>query len=642
MARDSEKLNRLEDLKTKLYSKNYEMKIRSDMKFHHDSLEHKVSDTWDKEDKKFLLPEKIFMQTSIFKKFFIFSIIFFVLASVFAFYNFVGKGNTISNENIEISVLGNAFTGGGEELPLQIEIINRNTSALELADLLVEYPRSASSDLNKDTEKLRVSLGSIPSGGVKNENIKVVLFGEQGSIKPIKFLLEYRVAGSNAIFVKEKPYEVSISSTPVNILVEGPKEISPNQDISLRIKAQLNATRSVQRMIIKIDYPVGFQFQSARPSPVIGNNIWNLGDLPPGGEKEITLTGKMVDVYDGEEKNFKVWSGSENLVDKTEIGTVFNSLSHTVFVKKPFIAANLFINGVYQNEYAVDTKSKLQGEIKWVNNMDTKISDMQIRAKLSGNALDESKIEVKDGFYNSAQDTIVWDKNSLKEFADIPPGKSGYVSFSLSPLALLGGTNGILSDPSINIEVSIAGRQASDGYAINELKNSESKNIRIITEAGFVSKILYYSGAFKNSGPIPPRVEQKTTYTVVWSLSNTANNISRAQVKTSLPPWASFVGPVSPPSEDLSYNPSTKEIVWNIGTLMRGIGVTGSSREVSFQIELLPSLSQLGTPPTLINDTIFTGQDDFANVGVRINKSSLNTRLSNDPSFPPTGDRVIQ
>lgn len=51
-------------------------------------------------------------KTSIFKKFFIGAIIFFIGAISFAAYNFFTGGVSVSNDNIDIAVLGNAFTKG--------------------------------------------------------------------------------------------------------------------------------------------------------------------------------------------------------------------------------------------------------------------------------------------------------------------------------------------------------------------------------------------------------------------------------------------------------------------------------------------------------------------------------------------------
>lgn len=639
---DSEKLNRVEELKRKLFSNNYKTRIEYRDSFAHHQ-EKQVPESFEDADLNIKKDESL-KNTTMFKKFFIFSVVFFMLAMGYVAYMFFAGNNSISNENIDISILGNTFTAGGEDLPLQIEVINRNSSALELADLVIEYPKGSKSSggiTAADLERQRISLGTIPSGGVKNENTKIVLFGEQGSVQIVKLTLEYRVGGSNAIFVKEKTYDVSINSTPINISVNAPTEVSPNQEITLNIKSTLNASKPVSKMLIKVEYPVGFVFTSSNPPTSLGNNVWSLGDLSPGAESNISVTGKMVDVFDGEEKTFRIFSGSQSDTDKSAIAVVFNSLGHTVLIKKPFIEGRLFVNGVYEREYAVNTKTPINGNIRWVNNLDTKINDLEIRVKLSGNALDRNKIDAPGGFYNSSEDTIIWNKNSQNSFAEVNPGKSDSISFSLTTLPIFS-AGGMLSEPTVNIEVSISGKQAVEGNVLQTIKNSETKKIRIVSDLGLAAKALYFSGPIENTGPIPPKAEKETTYTVVWNLSNTSNNVSKGQVKATLPPWVRFVGEVSPSTEDVSYNTTTKEITWNVGSIPRGTGITKSSREVAFQIAFIPSLSQVNTTPTIINDAVLTGHDDFANVDLRVNKASLNTRLTSDPSFPASGARVVQ
>jgi hypothetical protein len=188
--------------------------------------------------------------------------------------------------------------------------------------------------------------------------------------------------------------------------------------------------------------------------------------------------------------------------------------------------------------------------------------------------------------------------------------------------------------------VGISGKQAAAGFAVNELKNSNSATINIISDVGFTAKALYYSGAFTNTGSIPPSAEQATTYTIVWTLSNTANSISNAKITSTLPLWVSFGGLFLPANENFTYNANTKEIVWNVDRIPRGAGIDVASRSISFQITLSPSTSQIGTAPRIINDATLTGHDDFANVDVKVNKVGLDTNLSNDDAFPPKGGIV--
>ena len=77
---------------------------------------------------------------SIIKTIFGFSVVFFVFAIIFMLFQFVTGNGKVSTNNVDIQILGNTFTAGGEELPLQIQIINRNPVALEYSDLLINYP----------------------------------------------------------------------------------------------------------------------------------------------------------------------------------------------------------------------------------------------------------------------------------------------------------------------------------------------------------------------------------------------------------------------------------------------------------------------------------------------------------------------
>lgn len=637
---EGDKLSKIEDLKRKLWSRNYEphMHPREMLPRGPDK---KVPEGWTPEEEGLNFWEKIFMRTPVFKKFFIFSAGFFVLAVGYASFVFFFKGNTVSNDNIEINVLGNTFTAGGEELSLVVEVANKNSVPLELVDLVVEYLRGPGEGGAQDTERYRESLGTIPSGTVKSENVKLVLFGEQGSVSPIRLLIEYRVEGSNAIFIKERTYEVSIDSTPLEISINAPTTSNPNEEITLDLKTTLNATKPASKVLLRVDYPLGFQFTSAKPAPAFGNNVWNLGDLIPGAEQHVVIDGKLLDVFPGEEKTFRVQGGSQSSSDKSAIDVVFNFVTHVVAIDKPIIEAKLYINGVSKREHAAESRGEISGEIRWANNLETKINDFSIEAHLSGNALDRKSIDANQGFYNSLQNTIVWDKNSISQFREIDPGEAGSVTFSFAPVSLLSSSAGSLSDPSISIEVTARGKQPLESSDLENLVEEEETRIRISSEAGFAAKALFYSGPFQNKGPIPPQAEKETTYTIIWTLSNSSSAISKAKVTSSLPPWVKFIEPAGG-SESILYNPSTKEIVWDVGTIPKGAGITAPSKEISFQVSLTPSLSQIGTTPTLVNDAVLTGTDDFANVPVRVNKPSLNTRLSNDPTFPNFGDRVVE
>ncbi len=636
---DEDKINHIEEISKKLYSRNENL-LRKKKGNELPEMHYGIPREWN-EEKFTSTPMKIKLPHTFFKKFFFFSAAFFAVALIFTFVKFYGGSNTISPQNIDITVLGNAFAAGGEELPLQVVIENKNNVSLQLADLLVEYPKGSSGETTGDFVRIRKSLGTIGAGGVANEAIKVTLFGEQGTTKDIKVSLEYRVESSNAIFVKDAIHTVNISSSPILLSIEAPQSVTSNQEMTLNVKVTSRIQQVSKGILLKVQYPSGFKFESATPGPLVGEDTWDLGDLALDAVKSISIKGTLLG-QDGEERSFKAYVGEGDPKDLSTIGTIYNSLLQTVSITRPFIEARLLINNLDQEEFAAGSGSPISAEIHWTNNLPTRVDDMQIKARITGNALNKSSIKALSGFYNSTDDTITWDRNTEGDLSSVDPGATGVLTFTFTPTALSSGSGSFVAEPTVDIGVSISGKQPASGNILSEINNSESKKIKINSDLQIVSKALYYSGPFQNSGPIPPKAEQKTTYTITWTVMNTANSVSGAEVKATLPFYVKYAGVVSPPGENISFNQTTREVLWSLGQVAASTGFGGDAREVSFQVELTPSVSQVGSAPQLLSETVLTGVDNFTNSNLKSTRNSLNTRLSNDTTFKSGDESVIE
>ena len=139
---------------------------------------------------------------------------------------------------------------------------------------------------------------------------------------------------------------------------------------------------------------------------------------------------------------------------------------------------------------------------------------------------------------------------------------------------------------------------------------------------------------------MPPRANQESTYSVIWSLTNSTNDVSQAVLKARLPSYVKWLGNVSPSSEKVSFDSSRGEIVWQIGEAGRGLGSVLPAREVAFQIGFAASLSQVGSSPTLVFDTSLSGLDDFTGQALTFVARELTTRIATDPLYVDEWSRV--
>lgn len=619
---EGENKDKIEDVKMRLYDPNDKSMTHEREGLLH-QINHKVDLDWkpdlatDKDDdmkNKFRKP-----RVSIFKKFFVVSMIFFVGALGYAYYKFTQNDVSISSDKISIEIIGNAFTKGGEDLPLQIEITNNNNANLELANLVVEYPKGAE---DNDTDVVRLpkdSIGTIRAGETVIRNIQVKLYGEEKSIRNIKASLDYHPEGSNAIFTKEELYPVTISLAPLSLLMEAPESTSSGQSISLKITATLNTTLSDENETLKVTYPNNFVFDGAVPAPVLGNSIWDLSSLTTAEPIVIEIKGHLSG-QDGDEQVFHAYAGTTNATDRSIMNVVYSSVLNKILISKPFLEANILVNGQDQTEYAVSGGSEVNVDVNWANNLSTRITDGQIIINLSGNAYDKNNVIVNNGFFDSINNQIIWDKNSVSNLSEINPGESGTVSFSFKPISLIGLSDTIKS-PKVSIKVSIKGRQPQLGSTYTDVNNFSEKIVKISSDFQIASSVSYFYG---NN---PPKAESETKYVVTWTLSNSANSISGAQARSSLPIYVNWVGITAGENENVSYNEVTREVTWTIGSVNPNTGID-SNREASFVVSLKPSLSQVGSIVQIMKELYLTGTDSFTGTAIKSTRGAISTSLA--------------
>lgn len=566
------------------------------------------------------------------------SLAFFALSTVFAAIFFF-QGTGISPKNIVIEIRGPAQIGGGEELSLQIKVQNNNPVPIETADLIVEYPAGTHSASNIDVElpRYRELLGTINPGEEAVKTIEAVLFGEENTIKDIVVRVEYRVSGSNAIFYVDSTYQLTLSSSPLSLVIESFDEAISGQEIEFTAVVRSNSASVIRNAMLEVEYPFGFEFGSARPAPIFANKVWFLGDIPPEGEKKVTFTGDLSG-QDGEERVFRFTTGIQSEKDENAIGAEFVSLLRSLLIKRPFITAELVLNGK-TGDFIAESGKDIRADIFWTNNLPTQIFDGEIEVAFSGSAVDKTSITADSGFYRSIDNKIIWTRDTKSELGSIPTGDSGKVSFGFAPLSSASGVQ--LRNPVIDLAVSIRGKRLSDANVPEEIESTLSRQIKVASNLTLASKLLHFTGPFTNTGPTPPEAEKETTYTVVLGISNSSNTIANARVILTLPPYVEWLGQVSPASEEITFSPVGGQIIWDAGDINAGVGVSTSPRELAFQIKFVPSISQIGQAPILVNEQSISGFDRFAEIEIKSSRPALNLFLQ-EPGFDPnTQGRVV-
>jgi len=580
---------------------------------------------------------------SFFTKLLIASFVFCLIAVGVGAYIFLNGGNMISANNLDITIDGPISIPGGTPVSFDITVKNNNNIDLKLVDLSLDFPPGTSdpNDSSKEMSSYVEMIGDIPAGGSAKKTVRAIIFGEENTEKQIMANVTYQVKGSSSSFTKEKEYTLLVNSSPVLLTVSSFKEITSGQEFDIKVEIKSNSEEVLKNVLVGTTYPFGFTFLSADVKPLPDNATWRIGDIPPQGKKVINIHGKLQG-EDTDTRVFRFAVGAQSSRNPNALGTEYMSASQEISIQKPFVTVGLAIDNDNNSGDAFGEFNKpVQVKVSWFNNLPSTVTDAEIAVKLSGTSYDKTLVQANGGYFRSATDEIIWNQQTTKQLASIGAGESGEVTFTVIPRDL-GSKSKPITNPVVNLSASIAGKRTQETGVSSALKAITSRTVRISTGVTLSGRVVRTVGPIANTGPIPPKAENQTTYTVVWSVDNTVNTVKNAKVTATIPPYVKWTGKISPETEDITIDKDSGLITWNVGNV--GTYTAGSSlrKEVYFQLSIEPSVNQIGTAPNLINEANLTAIDSFTNIGVKAAQSYLTTRFSTDSSYREGNESVVK
>ncbi|MEI6057842.1 MAG: hypothetical protein WCQ60_02620 [bacterium] len=648
MPAENDNDSRIENLKEGLYSRN-----APDVRRHHhlrlQTKDFNVQSDWEHPPEEDFSDEDLNQEykkpgMSFFTKLLIGSALFFVLALGIGAYLIWRGSDIVSANNIDINLAGPVSVAGGEPVSFTVQVSNKNSVQLQVVNLDVQYPVGTAdpADTTKALKEYQILMPDLNPNSVDQQAISAVLYGEQNSTKTIKVAVDYRVQGSSATFSKEKDFDILINSSPLTLSVNSFTKVNSNQELDLDVSVVSNSNQVVKNLLLNAVYPFGFSFISSTPTALQGNHtIWSIGDLPPHGKQTIHIKGK-IQGEDGDVRVFRFAAGApaqSNSTVKT-IGTEYIATTRTVAIEKPFLSVNLALGGDTSiQDFIGQFDQSIDGQVSWFNNTTSAVIDGEIHVSLAGNVLDKGSIDPRGGYYDSANNQIVWNKVTTPRLGSIAAGDGGTVAFSFTPRNLSTKSNPV-TNPQMTLAVSAKANRISETNVPEEINSSVSRNIKVSSNAALAEEVVRSIGPFANTGPIPPKAEQTTTYTVIWTVYNTTSTLDGVQVVATLPPYVKWLGNSSPAGTDISYNSVNGQITWNIGNVAVYAGQGSGKYQVAFQLAFNPGADQVGKLGTLVGQAGLTARDDFTGATINTTVQPLSTRFSTDPSFVD-GNEII-
>ena len=302
-------------------------------------------------------------------------------------------------------------------------------------------------------------------------------------------------------------------------------------------------------------------------------------------------------------------------------------------IANPLLSVDVLVND--SAAYSAFPGDDLNYTIKYSNTSNFNLIGLNLVIKLDGQMYDLSSLDTKGGFFDSQNKTIIWNAGSAMDLANLPPNKKGEVKFRIKlksdVFSGISGSNNLF----VQAAATLSTPNVPSGVGGDEISAQNSLTTKITTQPTFRQLIYHNDPAFGSTGPLPPEVGKDTSFTIHWQLTNPGNDMNSVRLTGVLPPgvtWENATG-VTAGQPEVAFNSNTSEVVWNLGVLPRGIGVTGDKYEASFSVKIKPSSNQKGTAITLIKNSKITATDSFTKQNIILPLGDMTTDdLTDKPS----------
>lgn len=529
-------------------------------------------------------------------------ILILLLAAVSVWYY---QKNIYSKEVLKLEILGPTEIELAQEVEYIVKYKNNGNIRLEEAKLIFEYPKnsvSVSGARGESSLRQEVEVQDIYPGEENTLHFKARLLGKEGEAKITKAWLSYQPKNLSARYESATTFTTLIKNAPLTFEFDLPSRVDSGKENVFRLNYFSNLNYPLSDLRIKIEYPAGFEFRESQPK-ALGNNEWAIPLLNKTEGGRIAINGAL----SGEVGETKIFRASLGVWQEGEF-ILLKEVTRGVEIARPSIFISLEINDSPQ--YVANPGEYLHYEIFFKNTGEAVLENLFLVVQLEKDLFDFGTLQPGSGQAQKEAGSIVWDHTVLPQLRFLPAMEEGKVEFWIKL------KSDLPQNPVIRTKISLSSAQ-------EEFSN------KIATQLALFQKGLFSQGPFQNSGPLPPKVGETTTYTISWQVKNSSSDVRNLKARAVLPAQVRLTGELSPREARFAFDQASREIVWEVGDL----GAGAMSPEIFFQIALIPDASQRGQAAVLLAPASITGEDVWANQTVGSTTSAINTSSLEDPSI---------
>lgn len=550
---------------------------------------------------------------------FTFSLIMMISAIVYAYYSFTTGGYSVRQDKIILELEIPTLTSAGQDLTGQIIVGNSNRTMFKDAYVTLDV-------LEKEGEPAKIlnqiQVGDVNVGDKIYKNISINLSGLEGDEKKVNATLYYKIPQTESTFQKVVTQKVLITKSPVVMSITGPNNLSVSQDGEYIISVR-GISKIIPSLLLTLDTPKYMKILKAN-FPEVSKGVYSLGPINEGDERIFKFTGSFKDALElGTKFTIKVRAGAG---EGNEVKAYFAESTYGINLAQNPIKVQIVGAGNQTGEKITFTGKQPKLNLVITNNGNTRVKDVELSIKFSGGLFSAKGVNVDGAVYDSSTFTAIANGSNNEKLREIDPDTQIIFPIEFSELA----ENTNVSGRNININVAFTSNtEDSDGKPVTQrfttvMTPAEGSSIALTT--------YHFSGAFKNTGSMPPAVGKATTYTINLSV-DTNSGFNNGKFILPLSPNVTFLKALD---NTVSYNKDIKIVSWNVGNLNKATSTAFgvAKKETSIQVSILPTPDQVRTAPNLTVGARFEATTaDKDKLPIALTTSDATINISTDPKY---------
>ncbi|MEK9166075.1 MAG: hypothetical protein AAB525_04445 [Patescibacteria group bacterium] len=291
---------------------------------------------------------------------------------------------TVINEPLLMKAEAPNQVDSGDTVTLVITYQNIGKARLIDLYLTVLYPDNfifldSSPEHPQNSDQNYWKLPALEPNNSRKLEIKGQILGYSEEIKKIEAKMFYKPTNFHSTFQEEAEAEFDINKSVLDISLEAPDNLLPEQKAECRILVKNTSENILDKVKIKLTLPPDLNISET--SAVVTDGVWLIDKLQAGEERELKITGNL-QARAGELKEFRAEAGIEE--------------------NGQFILQNqaVFVAGVVDPKVEIEVKSASEAKFGEVLRAQVVINNFSILI------LENGVLELK---VNDSQDLLLWD-----------------------------------------------------------------------------------------------------------------------------------------------------------------------------------------------------------------------------------------